>query len=131
MRKTEKNKGITLMVLVITIVIMLILAGVSYQIAFSENGLVTKSKNAKEKTRGQIIQTEVTKWKENAELEYGAGNKRTYSYDDFLDELLEDNLLKNEYITSNDEIDEIKNTKKITIGGVNIDFTLDFLIEGT
>ena len=40
----RKNKGITLLALVITIIIMLLLAAVAMQMAFGENGLIV-SKN--------------------------------------------------------------------------------------
>ena len=48
-----KNKGITLIALVITIIVLLILAGVSINILIGENGLLTKSQDAaNENTRG-------------------------------------------------------------------------------
>lgn len=43
----EKNKGITLIALVITIIILLILAGVIISLTFGENGLINRTKNAK------------------------------------------------------------------------------------
>lgn len=45
----KKEKGITLIVLVITIIILLILAGVTINIAVGQNGLFSKSKEAVEK----------------------------------------------------------------------------------
>ena len=45
-----KNKGITLIALVITIVILLILAGVSISFIFGENGLITQAQEAKTKS---------------------------------------------------------------------------------
>ena len=46
-----KNKtGITLIALVITIVVLLILAGISISTLTGDNGILTKSENAKEKT---------------------------------------------------------------------------------
>lgn len=59
--KMKKNvKGITLIALVITIIIMLILAGVSLNVMFGENGLITRAKGAgldwkKEEFREQVI----------------------------------------------------------------------------
>ena len=38
----KKSKGITLIALVITIIILLILAGVTMQMTFGENGLLNK-----------------------------------------------------------------------------------------
>lgn len=119
MKKIAKNKGITLIVLVITIVIMLILAGVSMNIAFGENGLITRSQKAKDETRGQIVEKEQIKWEENAKLEHGVGE--TYkTLAEFVAELRE-----KDYIDDT-EMGIINSTKHIKIGGIEIDFTLDF-----
>ena len=48
MKKTNKQKGITLVALVITIIILLILAGISIQ-AITNTGLFEKAKEAKKK----------------------------------------------------------------------------------
>lgn len=45
-----KQKGITLIALVITIVVLLILAGVSINLLTGENGIITKAHDAKERT---------------------------------------------------------------------------------
>ena len=44
----RKNQGITLIALVITIIVLLILAGISIATLTGENGILTKTKNAKE-----------------------------------------------------------------------------------
>lgn len=44
----KKNKGITLIALVITIIILIILAGVSISVLFNQEGIITKAKKAKE-----------------------------------------------------------------------------------
>ena len=46
----KKNKGITLIALVITIIVLLILAGISIATLTGENGLLTKANKAKEQT---------------------------------------------------------------------------------
>ena len=46
----SKEKGITLVVLIITIVILLILAGIGIAVLTGENGLFTRAQQAKEKT---------------------------------------------------------------------------------
>ena len=43
----KNNKGITLIALVITIIVLLILAGITIAMLTGENGLLTKSSNAK------------------------------------------------------------------------------------
>ena len=56
MRKLFKNeKGITLIALVITIIVLLILAGVSIATLTGDNGIMNRAKGAKEKTEHQYI----------------------------------------------------------------------------
>lgn len=52
-RKQKDNKGITLIALVITIIILLILAGVTIAMLTGENGLLRKALKAKEETEIQ------------------------------------------------------------------------------
>ena len=48
MKEKQKNtKGITLIALVVTIIILIILAGVSINLVFGQSGIITKAKNAK------------------------------------------------------------------------------------
>ena len=42
----NKNKGITLLALIITVIVMLILAGVTLSMLFGEEGVGTKGRNA-------------------------------------------------------------------------------------
>ena len=59
----KKNKGITLIALVITIVIMLLLAAVAIQMAMGENGLIAKSVQAqKQQAKSELY--------ENVKLSY-------------------------------------------------------------
>lgn len=53
MKILQKKKGITLIALVITIVIMLLLAAVVIQIAIGENGLFEKAQNSKKNKQKQ------------------------------------------------------------------------------
>ncbi len=46
----KKEKGITLIALVITIIVLLILAGVSIAMLTGENGIITQAQKAKENT---------------------------------------------------------------------------------
>ena len=50
MKTRKKEKGITLIALVITIVVLLILAGVTITALSGDNGILTRAKDAKEKT---------------------------------------------------------------------------------
>jgi len=49
-REIENRQGITLIALVITIVVLLILAGVSIAILTGQNGILTQAQNAKKAT---------------------------------------------------------------------------------
>ena len=49
-RFIKKTKGITLIALVVTIVVLLILAGVSINMVLGQNGIVTKAQEARDKT---------------------------------------------------------------------------------
>ena len=51
MKKTKESRGITLIALVITIVVLLILAGVSIATLTGENGILTQAEEAKSKTK--------------------------------------------------------------------------------
>lgn len=52
------NKGITLIALVITIIILLILAAVAIQLALGDNGLITRARSAqKDQTIAESIDT--------------------------------------------------------------------------
>ena len=59
MRKTINNKGITLVALVITIIILLILAGISIQ-AITNTGLFANAKKAKEKSMEGQLKEEIS-----------------------------------------------------------------------
>lgn len=84
----KKNvKGITLVSLVITIIVMLILAGVSISMATGNNGVLTQGKEASIKTTLGTIESDITLagtsvmsayWGEFAESTSKAGNKATY-----------------------------------------------------
>ena len=50
MRKGKNEKGITLIALVITIIVLLILAGITIAALSGDNGILTRAKEAKEKT---------------------------------------------------------------------------------
>ena len=51
--KSKQTKGITLIALVITIIILLILAGVSIKLVVGDTGIITKSEEAKEENLKQ------------------------------------------------------------------------------
>ena len=53
------NKGITLIALVITIIMLLILAGVTIATLTGDNGILTKAQNAKEKNEQKTVEEQI------------------------------------------------------------------------
>ena len=53
--KRKKETGITLIALVITIIVLLILAGVSIMMLTGDNGILNQASNAKVKTAHQQV----------------------------------------------------------------------------
>ena len=71
--------GITLIALVVTIVVLLILAGITISLVFSENGIIAKARDAAEKTNQAVINeqaqmNDVTAAMENMLNGIGGGN---------------------------------------------------------
>ena len=63
-KKSRKNKGITLIALVVTIIILLILSGISIASITSDNGILTNTKKAKFMTDVRNIddQIQLNEW---------------------------------------------------------------------
>lgn len=125
MRKYIQNKGITLVSLIITVIILLILAGVGIGM-FGENGLIEKSKEArlkaeideeKEIVETSVVQTvsanrygNIEKSEVEIYLEKNAGDRET-------EVMEEDEVIIVEFKDSNRyyEIDAEGNVKKIDV----------------
>ncbi len=78
----KREKGITLIALVVTIVVLLILAGVSLSLVLGENGLINKAKEARDKyaeaaKNDEIALNEVSGWlEENIGGSTGGGDSQ-------------------------------------------------------
>ena len=112
----RRNKGITLIALVIMIIVLLILATVSIATLTGENGILTQANKAKVETRGASVEEECSLWKINQEID----NKTTEGTAQTLDELL-DSLEERNLITAEEKA-TIKETGEITIGSRTINF---------
>lgn len=55
----ENKRGITLIALVVTIIVLIILAGVSINLVLGDNGIITKAKTAKKDTDETQIEEEI------------------------------------------------------------------------
>ena len=79
-KKNELNNkaGITLIALVITIVVLLILAGVSIMTLAGDNGLLNRTTSAKEKTEQAGIMENIKLAYQNALIGRYANNENNY-----------------------------------------------------
>lgn len=57
--KVKNTGGITLIALIITIIVLLILAGVSIAMLTGQNGILTQAQNAKQATEGAAAKEKV------------------------------------------------------------------------
>ncbi len=107
------NKGITLIALVITIIVLLILAGVAIATLTGNNGILTKAASSKEKTDKASAE-------EAVKLEYlgSIDNTGKFNYEDF-----KTNVKKNLGVEDTDIIDNGDNTCTVKYNGYDV--TLD------
>lgn len=104
--KLKKEKGITLIALVVTIVVLLILAGVSTNILFSDSGLIEKAQDSGLKIRAAQVEEVVANWKQSNFINSSI-NKQKETADKMLEDLISKKLV------TEDEID--KEQEKIII----------------
>ena len=76
-RTLRKVKGITLIALVVTIIVLIILAGVSISLVLGENGIVTIAKRAKENTELAKVEEETRLNELAKQLEEGTSGGTT------------------------------------------------------
>ena len=70
MNKQEKNSGITLVALVITVIIIIILATITLNFTFGENGIITKANQAKYMAELSTFKEELGMWQMGKSMEY-------------------------------------------------------------
>ena len=94
----KSTKGITLIALVVTIIILLLLAGVSIAMLTGNNGILTQGQRAKEETRIAGVEEVVKLYKQGKYIDSTTG-----SVTENANEMLEN--LKGQKLVSEDEID--------------------------
>lgn len=117
-RKLKNKKGITLIALVVTIVVLLILAGVSVSVVADKNGIIQNSQETKEQTRAAMVEKERDLWKLEGQI------YQSDSEEDTLEKVLE--RLEKENTITKEEKQAILETGEVTIAGKTIIF-----IDGT
>ena len=103
--KTKEMKGITLVALVVTIVVLLILAGVSINTVLGDDGIIKKAKEAAETTRRASAEEEMNR----LVLEYQLA-KSDENFEDFLQEKINEGRING--VTDNGD-GTITITKKV------------------
>ena len=123
----KNKKGITLIALVVTIVVLLILAGVTISLLLDENGIIAKSKDARTETRVSQIEDEVGMWKQHNFINKES-NQAQESADTMLANLISRKLLTEEEIDRDQELITIKKKdgtiiKEISYSSVTINIS--------
>lgn len=130
---TNNSEGITLITLVVTIVILMILVSVSINTLFGENGIIKRTKQAKEQTLIGQYKEKIELIKMEANLKYNNGNITLEKIKNELDdekqkywvnhtEIITDNKIEKIKLTTNDgyifyiteDLTEYKGTGEIT-----------------
>ena len=123
----KNKKGITLIALVVTIVVLLILAGVTISLLLDENGIIAKSKDARIGTRASQVEDEVGMWKQHNFINKES-NQVQENADTMLANLISRKLLTEDEIDRNQELITIKKKdgtviKEISYGNVTINIS--------
>ncbi len=103
----KENKGITLVALIITIIVMLILAGVSISLVLGQNGVLTQAQNSKKSTQAAAVNDGISMGSADAISTYyatGTGNAT----------VMTTNKQVLEFITNN--ISSLDNGSVLTLG---------------
>ena len=114
----QRNKGITLIALIITVIVMLILAGVAINLTIGDNGIFAKTKITVTEHRGGAVEEQRDLWRTDIELHKEIEGSEVKSLEELLEELRGKNLLTDE------EVEIIKKDKVVTIGSHVIDFSI-------
>ena len=118
-QKTKKNiRGITLIALVITIVVLLILVGVSIATLTGDNGILTRTNQAKEETEKATEKEQI----QLALIEYEMDSSENDKYTLIEKETNQKILNKTEENVLNGEIIELENGRKYLITDNNVEY---------
>ena len=115
MKKIRNNKGITLIALVVTIIVLIILAGVSINLVLGDNGILTKAKEAKEESNEAQIKEKMQLAVQEYLINRNTGDNTS------LQDILRENLDESKI----EEITENGKTAVVTYDGERIKIDLE------
>ena len=104
----NKNKGITLIALIITILVMLILAVVSISAVVGDNGVMTRAEKIGEEQRYVTVKEHRDLWKSSLKTDMLSNTSSAQGLDELLNDLIEGKnitanekefILENGYVT--------------------------------
>ena len=96
--KMKRNKGITLIALIITIIVLLLLAGVSISMLGGQDGIITKTNNAKVKTEMTSVSEALAMESIQYEMDLNS------PYEDVEEYLIAKGFLNQDYIINTEKI---------------------------
>lgn len=108
MKFVKQDKGITLVALTITIIVLIILLSVTINAVIGDQSVTKKSRNERDTTRAKMIKEAMVNY--NLELELGQTEDNITEY------------LKNKDMITQEEKQEIENTHKLVLGKETILF---------
>ena len=108
-KKGKKQAGITLVALVVTVVVLLILAGVSIRLVLDNNGIITKAGDARDKTYIEAIKEAKEMW--DTEQYLGSATEGTLA-----------EYLYNKGVITEEEKTIVSNGETITKGKYSVSF---------
>ena len=114
--KIKVNSGVSLIALIITILVMLILAGIAISSTVGDKGVITQSENAGEEQRWATINDYRDLWKSSLKTDKYSTTKSAQKLSDLLIMLKENELIKE------DEKEFILENGYITIAEKDIEF---------
>lgn len=117
--KRRNEKGITLIALIITIIIMLILAGVVIGLVLGNNGLIGKTKEAKETTNKQSAIEQINLKITNSIMKKYGEEQGDFTLKEIANDFYKDNEI--EYIKIKDK--KIEDIEEIEVGEYKSFFT--------
>ena len=80
LKKVKNCSGITLLALVVTIVVLLILAGVSIRLVLDNNGIITRAGDTKDKYQIEAIKEAKAMWRAEKGLDSTTESLADYLY---------------------------------------------------
>ena len=121
-KRSKKVKGITLVALVITIIALLILAGVTIGVLTGENGLLNKAKSSSEESMKQTASEKINLKITNVQMEIYTTKQTMPTLQELADAFYIDEEI--EYVITKNEVASIGTEKNpINVTGFNSFFT--------